>query len=87
MSGTRGTGRPLLVLALLTLVWGLNWPVMKLGVSGLPDAPSSYPPLTFRALSMVIGVPVLAAGLLLLRVPLALPRSDWSTTLIPWVMA
>lgn len=81
MSAARDTGRPLLVLALLTLVWGLNWPVMKLGVSGSPAAPESYPPLTFRALSMVLGVPVLAAGLLLLRVPLALPRRDWGTTL------
>ena len=81
MSGTHDTGRPLLVLALLTVVWGLNWPVMKLGVSGLPASPASYPPLTFRALSMLLGVPVLAAGLLLLRVPLALPRRDWATTL------
>ena len=28
------TRRQLWVLALLTLVWGLNWPVLKLGVSG-----------------------------------------------------
>ncbi len=41
-----------ILLALLTLAWGLNWPVMKLGVS-------DYPPLTFRALSMVLGLPVL----------------------------
>ena len=81
MSRAQHAGRPLLVLALLTLVWGLNWPMMKLGVSGPPAAPASYPPLTFRALSMVIGVPVLAAGLLVLRVPLALPRRDWGTTL------
>jgi drug/metabolite transporter (DMT)-like permease len=81
MSGAPDARQPLLVLVLLTLVWGLNWPMMKLGVSGLPSAPASYPPLTFRALSMVIGVPVLAAGLLVLRVPLALPRRDWGTTL------
>ena len=81
MSSARESARPLLVLALLTVVWGLNWPVMKLGVSGPPQAPASYPPLTFRALSMLLGVPVLAAGLLLLRVPLALPRRDWAATL------
>jgi drug/metabolite transporter (DMT)-like permease len=81
MSGAPDARRPLLVLALLTLVWGLNWPVMKLGVSGPPAAPASYPPLTFRALSMAIGVPVLAAGLLVLRVPLALPRRDWGSTI------
>ena len=28
--------RQLWVLAVLTVVWGLNWPVMKLGVSGTP---------------------------------------------------
>ncbi len=64
------TRRQLVLLALLTLVWGINWPVMKLGVTG-------YPPLTFRALSLVLGVPVLALGLLALRVPFTVPRSHW----------
>jgi drug/metabolite transporter (DMT)-like permease len=65
------------VLALLTLVWGLNWPVMKIGVSGTPLHPLPYPPLSFRALSLGLGVPVLAAALWLLKVPLVLPRSQW----------
>jgi drug/metabolite transporter (DMT)-like permease len=60
----------LLVLVLLTLVWGVNWPVMKLGVT-------AYPPLTFRALSMWLGLPVLALGLWLLKVPFRIPRRDW----------
>ncbi len=54
----------------LTLAWGLNWPVMKLGVT-------VYPPLTFRALSMVLGLPVLAAALLWLKVPFRVPRAHW----------
>jgi drug/metabolite transporter (DMT)-like permease len=58
--------RQLVLLVLLTLAWGLNWPVMKLGVTG-------YPPLTFRALSMWLGLPVLALGLLWLRVPFRIP--------------
>ena len=58
------------VLVLLTLVWGLNWPVMKLGVT-------AYPPLTFRALSMWLGLPVLALGLWVLKVPFRIPRRDW----------
>jgi hypothetical protein len=41
----RLTTQQLVLLVLLPLVWGLNWPVMKLGVTG-------YPPLTFRSLSM-----------------------------------
>lgn len=60
----------LALLVLLTLVWGLNWPVMKLGVS-------SYPPLTFRALSMWLGLPVLGAALVVLKVPFSLPRRHW----------
>ncbi len=64
------TRQQLVVLVLLTLTWGINWPVMKLGVTG-------YPPLTFRALSMWLGLPVLALGLLVLKVPFRIPRSDW----------
>lgn len=64
----------LVVLALLTLVWGFNWPVMKLGVA-------SYPPLSFRAISIWLGVPVLWLALRWLRVPLALPRAHWGELL------
>ena len=46
--------RQLTVLIALTLVWGFNWPIMKLGVTG-------YPPLIFRTLCMVLGLPVLGA--------------------------
>ncbi len=54
----------------LTLTWGINWPIMKLGVA------DGYPPLTFRALSMWIGLPVLALGLMVLKVPFTLARGD-----------
>jgi drug/metabolite transporter (DMT)-like permease len=64
------TRQQLVVLVLLTLVWGVNWPVMKLGVT-------AYPPLTFRALSMWLGLPVLALGLVVLKVPFRIPRRDW----------
>jgi len=57
------------LLAVLTLVWGLNWPVMKLGVTG-------FPPLAFRALSMWFGLPVLWAVLGLRGVPFAIRPSD-----------
>ena len=33
------TRRQLVLLVLLTLVWGFNWPVMKVAVSGWPGAP------------------------------------------------
>lgn len=66
----RFSGRQLVALALLTLVWGLNWPVMKLGVT-------HYPPLSFRTLSMWIGLPVLWAATRWMKVPLAIPRHEW----------
>jgi drug/metabolite transporter (DMT)-like permease len=62
--------RHALILIVLTLVWGLNWPVMKLGVT-------HYPPLTFRALSMWLGLPILAAVLLAAKVPFRVPRAHW----------
>jgi len=71
------TRKTLILLVLLTLVWGLNWPVMKVGVSGLPGHPEPFPPLTFRAISMGLGLPVLWAVLRLMRVPLTCPRSEW----------
>jgi len=54
----------------LTLFWGLNWPVMKLGVA-------DFPPLTFRAMSIWLGVPVLGLVLVLMKVPFRLPRRHW----------
>jgi drug/metabolite transporter (DMT)-like permease len=75
------TARQLWVLLALTLVWGLNWPVMKAGVSGLPGAPQPYPPLTFRALSMWLGLPVLGLALLVLKVPFHVPRRQWGEVL------
>lgn len=87
----QATRRQLAVLVLLTLVWGVNWPVMKLGVSGTPAAPAPWPPLTFRALSMVLGLPVLAAALWWLKVPFRVPRAHWgevarlaATNMIVW---
>lgn len=77
MTDVQLTRRQLVVLVLLTLTWGVNWPVMKIGVSGLPSAPLAYPPLTFRALSMVLGLPVLWLALRWLKVPLAIPRQHW----------
>ena len=64
------TRKQFLLLAFLTLAWGLNWPVMKVGVTG-------YPPLTFRSLSMWLGLPVLWAVTAVLKVPLRIERKDW----------
>ncbi len=61
------TRRQLILLILLTLVWGFNWPVMKLGVA-------DFPPLTFRAISIWLGIPVLGLALVVMKVPFFVPR-------------
>lgn len=62
----------------LTLVWGLNWPVMKLGIA-------DFPPLTFRAISIWLGVPVLGLALVAMKVPFKVARKDWLALL--WLAA
>ncbi len=64
------SSRQWITLSLLTLVWGINWPIMKFGVTG-------FPPLTFRSLSMLIGLPVLGFALVLMKIPFRIPRSYW----------
>jgi drug/metabolite transporter (DMT)-like permease len=59
-----------LPMAILTLVWGCNWPVLKLGVTELA-------PLTFRAMTL----PFAAAGMLLVAKlsgdRIGVPRDWW----------
>ena len=64
------TPKQLVLLVLLTIVWGLNWPVMKLGVQ-------HFPPLSFRMVSMWIGLPILAIFVVSKGLPLTIPRSYW----------
>ena len=58
------------LLVTLTLVWGFNWPMLKLGVS-------YFPPLSFRSLSMWMGLPFLALVLYVKKIPFKIPQSDW----------
>lgn len=67
------TARQLGFLLLLTLIWGVNWPVMKLGLQ-------HFPPLTFRAVSLWMGVPILALLVRLQGGSWHLPRSNWGAT-------
>jgi drug/metabolite transporter (DMT)-like permease len=62
--------RQLVVLVLLTLVWGFNWPVMKMGGA-------HFPPLTFRMSSLWLGLPILALLVRQQGLPLAIPRAHW----------
>ena len=65
----------LITLTLLTLVWGLNWPVMKLGVQ-------NFPPLAFRASATLLSLPILAVVLLVLKLPFRLERRYWGRLLL-----
>jgi len=58
--------KDLILLALLTIGWSINWPIMKLGVT-------DFPPLTFRVLSMLGGLPVLWIAARMQGAPLAIP--------------
>lgn len=60
----------LVLLVLLTLAWGINWPIMKMGVA-------DYPPLSFRALSIWLGIPVLGLAMVLMKVPFFVPRDKF----------
>ena len=66
--------RHLLLVAILTLVWGCNWPVLKLGVTEMA-------PLTFRACTLVFA----AIGMLLVSRlsgdSIAIPRALWGKVL------
>ena len=65
------TRKDLVLLALLTLFWGLNWPVMKIGVS-------DFPPLAFRTVSMIGGLAVIWAVTRIQKV-----RSEEHTSELP----
>src|SRR5206468_6699072 len=75
MSDASATGgslaRALAPIAVLTLVWGCNWPILKIGVTDLA-------PLTFRALTL----PFAAIGLLMVAQlsgdSIRIPREWWS---------
>jgi len=62
--------RDLWLLGLLTLTWGLNWPVMKIGVAELE-------PMTFRAICMVFGLPLLFVVVRVRGLRIAVPREHW----------
>ncbi|MCM1128284.1 MAG: DMT family transporter [Alistipes senegalensis] len=57
-----------LLLVLLTLIWGLNWPIMKYGAAHIP-------PVTFRALSMFCALPLLILFARKTGITIAIPKT------------
>ncbi|TDF67949.1 DMT family transporter [Cupriavidus sp. L7L] len=64
--------RGIFLLVVLTLAWGINWPIMKVGVA-------HFPPMGFRLLCMAGGVVALGLALRLRGDSLAVPRREWGT--------
>ncbi|ESH87039.1 membrane protein [Cupriavidus sp. HPC(L)] len=64
--------RNIALLVALTLAWGVNWPVMKIGVA-------HFPPLGFRLLCMAGGLVALGLALRAKGIPLTVPREAWGT--------
>ena len=54
MRARRAGARPYLLLACLAFVWGLNWPIAKIGLRDLP-------PFTYGALRVATGLVVIVA--------------------------
>jgi drug/metabolite transporter (DMT)-like permease len=55
-----------ILLILLTLCWGVNWPIMKMAVR-------DFPPLTFRTISMLGGLPVIFIAARMQNASLTIP--------------
>lgn len=64
------SGRDLAMLALLTIIWGLNWPIMKIGVR-------DFAPMSFRSISMIGGIPILWLIVRAQGIPLRVAREHW----------
>jgi drug/metabolite transporter (DMT)-like permease len=70
-SGVLALGpRDLLMLAILTLIWGVNWPVMKLGVQ-------EFAPMSFRVLGMAGGLAYIYAVIKWRGLSLRLEKHYW----------
>ena len=66
----RVSPKVLALLAVLTLVWGTNWPLFKIALDELPV-------LTFRAIVLVTATVMLTVVLLVRGESFAVPRGKW----------
>ncbi|KUL94071.1 transporter [Bosea sp. WAO] len=67
--------RSLLLVPLLGLLWGFNWPAVRISLTEIA-------PWTLRAAGMTFAGLVLVAIALARRVPLAVPREQWPRLII-----
>lgn len=78
MSGERIPRAGLVLLALIAVGWGVNWPIIKVVIGEIP-------PLIFRGLSLVLAALGMFAILRASRLPLAVPAGRWPRLL--WLSA
>jgi drug/metabolite transporter (DMT)-like permease len=69
------TAAALVPVAVLALVWGCNWPIMKMGVS-------EFAPLTFRALTLPVAALGLLAAAKLSGDSIRVPRALWARVVL-----
>lgn len=74
MSTDRLSGRELGGLVLLTVLWGINWPIMKTGVSVIA-------PMTFRSITMLLALPMLWWMIRAAGEPIRIAREHWAEML------
>ena len=67
--------KQVLLLVFITLFWGVNWPVMKMAVT-------NYPAMTFRGLSIIVGILTLAVYYKIKRISFYVPRQEWGLILV-----
>ena len=63
------TVRQFFSLILVTVIWGCNWAVMKIGVGTMP-------PLLFRSACFMVAIPILALYMWRSKIPFAVPRAE-----------
>ena len=79
MTTSQSERRSRWLLALLVLIWGASWPVIKIGVT-------TVPPIWFACLRYVVGTACLVV-VVALRGELTLPsRSDWKLIAVSGVL-
>ncbi|MGO4307300.1 DMT family transporter [Cupriavidus sp. RAF12] len=66
--------RGLILLVILTIAWGINWPIMKIGVA-------HFPAMGFRLLGMAGGLLALGLALRIRGDSLRVPRAAWPTVI------
>jgi drug/metabolite transporter (DMT)-like permease len=83
----RVSPKVLALLALLTLVWGTNWPLFRIALDELPV-------LTFRSITMIVGALTLTVILLVRGDSFAVPKGKWpaliaasATNILIWNIA